>query len=72
MGESAEKVYEELGGEAGDRAKARSMEEALDQAQRFAQPGDAVLLSPACSSFDMYESYEERGNIFRRLVKTLL
>ena len=48
------------------------MEEALDRAQRFAQPGDAVLLSPACSSFDMYESYEERGNIFRRLVKTLL
>jgi len=72
MGESADKVYEELGGEAGDRAKARSMEEALDRAQRFAQPGDAVLLSPACSSFDMYESYEERGNIFRRLVKTLL
>jgi len=72
MGESAGKVYEELGGEAGNRAKARSMEEALDRAQRFAQPGDAVLLSPACSSFDMYESYEERGNIFRRLVKTLL
>ena len=72
MGESAEKVYDELGAEASDRAKARSMEEALDRAQRFSQPGDAVLLSPACSSFDMYESYEERGNIFRRLVKTLL
>ena len=72
MGESADKVYDELGAEAGDRARARSMEEALDRAQRFAQPGDAVLLSPACSSFDMYESYEERGNIFRRLVKTLL
>jgi UDP-N-acetylmuramoylalanine--D-glutamate ligase len=31
-----------------------------------------VLLSPACSSFDMYENYEERGDLFRRLVKTLL
>jgi UDP-N-acetylmuramoylalanine--D-glutamate ligase len=72
LGESADKVYEELGAEAEERATARSMEEALDQAQRFAQPGDAVLLSPACSSFDMYEDYEERGNIFRRLVKTLL
>jgi len=72
LGESADVVYEELGGEAGDRAQARSMEDALDKAKRFARPGDAVLLSPACSSFDMYESYEERGNIFRRLVKTLL
>ena len=72
LGESADKVYEELGAEAGERVKARSMEEALNRAQRFAQPGDAVLLSPACSSFDMYENYEERGNIFRRLVKTLL
>jgi UDP-N-acetylmuramoylalanine--D-glutamate ligase len=72
MGESADTVYEELGAEAGDRSRARSMEEALDQARRFAQRGDAVLLSPACSSFDMYENYEERGNIFRRLVKTLL
>ena len=72
MGESADTVYDELGTEADDRARARTMEEALDRAQRFAQPGDAVLLSPACSSFDMYESYEERGNIFRRLVKTLL
>jgi UDP-N-acetylmuramoylalanine--D-glutamate ligase len=72
LGESADKVYKDLGAEAGDRARARSMEDALDRAQRFAQSGDAVLLSPACSSFDMYENYEERGNIFRRLVKTLL
>jgi UDP-N-acetylmuramoylalanine--D-glutamate ligase len=72
MGESADTVYDELGAEADDRARARTMEDALDRAQRFAQRGDAVLLSPACSSFDMYESYEERGNIFRRLVKTLL
>jgi UDP-N-acetylmuramoylalanine--D-glutamate ligase len=72
MGESAETVYDELGAEAPHRATARSMEDALDQAQAFAQPGDAVLLSPACSSFDMYENYEERGDLFRRLVKTLL
>jgi UDP-N-acetylmuramoylalanine--D-glutamate ligase len=72
MGESADTVYDELGAAAEHRAKARSMEEALDHAQGFAQPGDAVLLSPACSSFDMYENYEERGDIFRRLVKTLL
>ena len=72
LGESAGKVARELGGEASDCSEAQTMEEALGQAQRFAQPGDAVLLSPACSSFDMYESFEERGNLFRRLVKTLL
>lgn len=72
LGESAETVYDELGGEAPQRARAQSMEEALARAQRFAQSGDAVLLSPACSSFDMYENYEERGDTFRRLVQTLL
>jgi UDP-N-acetylmuramoylalanine--D-glutamate ligase len=72
MGESADTVYEALGAEADRRARAQSMEEALDLARRLAHRGDAVLLSPACSSFDMYENYEERGNLFRRLVKTLL
>ncbi len=72
LGESADKVARELGTEAPEHSRAQTMEEALSQAQRFAQPGDTVLLSPACSSFDMYESYEERGDLFRRLVKTLL
>jgi UDP-N-acetylmuramoylalanine--D-glutamate ligase len=72
MGESADTVYEELGAEADQRTRARSMEEALDRARGLAHRGDAVLLSPACSSFDMYEHYEERGDLFRRLVKTLL
>jgi UDP-N-acetylmuramoylalanine--D-glutamate ligase len=72
IGESADTVYEELGAEADERARARSMEEALNRAQALAKSGDAVLLSPACSSFDMYENYEERGDTFRRLVNTLL
>ncbi|MFB6231231.1 MAG: UDP-N-acetylmuramoyl-L-alanine--D-glutamate ligase [Salinibacter sp.] len=72
LGESADKVIRKLGTEAPEYSRARTMEEALSQAQQFARPGDVVLLSPACSSFDMYESYEERGDTFRRLVKTLL
>ncbi|MFO8098947.1 MAG: UDP-N-acetylmuramoyl-L-alanine--D-glutamate ligase [Salinibacter sp.] len=72
LGESADTVYDELGAEAPRRGKAQSMEDALAQAQRVAERGDVVLLSPACSSFDMYENYEERGNTFRRLVNTLL
>ncbi len=72
LGESAENVERELGGEAPDHSRAETMEDALTQAQRAAQPGDVVLLSPACSSFDMYENYEERGDTFRRLAETLL
>jgi len=72
LGESADKVYEALGAEAAERATAQSMKEAVEIAHGFAEPGDAVLLSPACSSFDMYENFEERGDTFRRLVKALL
>lgn len=72
IGESADKVYRELGEEAEERTRADALEDALVQAQRFAQSGDVVLLSPACSSFDMFEDYEDRGNTFRRLVETLL
>ncbi|MFB6272852.1 MAG: UDP-N-acetylmuramoyl-L-alanine--D-glutamate ligase [Salinibacter sp.] len=72
LGESADTVARELGTEAPAHGRVQTMEEALSRAQDVARPGDAVLLSPACSSFDMYESYEERGTLFRRLVKTLL
>lgn len=43
---------------------ARDMDEAVQRAAAVAQPGDAVLLSPACASFDMYDNYEHRGRIF--------
>jgi UDP-N-acetylmuramoylalanine--D-glutamate ligase len=50
---------------------AGSFEEALATASRLAQPGDAVLLSPACSSYDMFRNYEERGDRFRAAVEAL-
>lgn len=48
-----------------------NLEEALEGALAEAESGDVVLLSPACSSFDQYESYARRGDHFKRLVKQL-
>jgi UDP-N-acetylmuramoylalanine--D-glutamate ligase len=47
------------------------MQEAVDVAFRAARPGDVVLLSPACASFDMFENYKHRGNVFRAVVEEL-
>ncbi|HUG55646.1 MAG TPA: UDP-N-acetylmuramoyl-L-alanine--D-glutamate ligase [Candidatus Limnocylindrales bacterium] len=49
--------------------RASSLDEAVATARRLAQSGDVVLLSPACASFDMFSSFEERGDRFRELVR---
>jgi len=43
----------------------------VDAARRLAIPGDVVLLSPACASFDMFENFEHRGDVFKKLVERL-
>jgi UDP-N-acetylmuramoylalanine--D-glutamate ligase len=50
---------------------AETFEEVLTTARKLARPGDAVLLSPACSSYDMFRNYEERGDRFRAVVEAL-
>jgi UDP-N-acetylmuramoylalanine--D-glutamate ligase len=70
MGESADKVERAFAGIKPVR-RADSIEEAVAAAQSLAQPGDVVLLSPACASFDWFENYEQRGRVFKELVKNL-
>jgi UDP-N-acetylmuramoylalanine--D-glutamate ligase len=53
-------------------ARASSMDEAVATARGFARPGDAVVLSPACASFDWYRNYGERGDDFARAVREVL
>ena len=47
------------------------MSDAVQMAQRLSEKGDTVLLSPACASFDLFESYEDRGKQFKQAVKNL-
>jgi UDP-N-acetylmuramoylalanine--D-glutamate ligase len=50
---------------------ASSMDEAVNQSYSHAKKGDAVLLSPACASFDLFENYEHRGYEFKSSVRSL-
>ena len=70
IGESAEKVYQDFHA-LKNCVKANSMEDAINIAVKLAGPGDVVLLSPACASFDWFQNYEHRGQVFKKLVNAL-
>ncbi len=70
MGESAEKIEKAFSGTK-PVLRANSIDDAVQTAQRLAQRGDMVLFSPACASFDWFENYEQRGSVFKELVKNL-
>lgn len=62
MGLHNEKLHDFFDGMGKPVADALSMREALEKCRAFAKPGDTVLLSPCCASFDLFKSYEDRGD----------
>jgi len=70
IGSSAEKVYNYFNSIVPTEIK-KTMEDCVESARIEAENGSVVLLSPACASFDMYESYEHRGKVFKEIVNKL-
>ncbi|MNO82389.1 UDP-N-acetylmuramoylalanine--D-glutamate ligase [compost metagenome] len=70
LGRDAELVGSALG-DALPQVRVKTLEEAVQRAAELAEPGDAVLLSPACASLDMFKNFEERGRLFARAVEEL-
>ncbi|BCR03960.1 UDP-N-acetylmuramoylalanine--D-glutamate ligase [Desulfuromonas versatilis] len=70
IGQAAERIASVLGGLT-HTLRCASLQEAVLKARELTPPGGAVLLSPGCSSFDMFTSFEERGEVFTRAVLAL-
>jgi UDP-N-acetylmuramoylalanine--D-glutamate ligase len=71
IGEAGEPLAEDLGYASVPFLLAVTLDRAVAEAASAAQPGEVVLLSPACASFDQFRDYEHRGEEFRRLVENL-
>ena len=67
LGRDAERLAEALG-DSVPLIRVKTLDEAVQQCAEQAQPGDAVLLSPACASLDMFKNFEERGRLFAQAV----
>ncbi len=70
-GAAAPRIAEALRGGEVPFERVEDLAAAVSRAQALARPGDAVLLSPACSSYDQFRDYEQRGDTFRALVEEL-
>lgn len=71
MGKDNEKLMKFFGGMVPEIADTHSLEDAMAACRRFAKEGDAVLLSPCCASFDLFTSYENRGELFKEAVRNM-
>jgi UDP-N-acetylmuramoylalanine--D-glutamate ligase len=79
IGAAAAKIESQIVSSSGTHGKnggpeivhAETLDHALRKAHAVAQPGDVVLLAPACASFDQFKNYEHRGQVFKDVVRTL-
>jgi len=71
IGEAADEIAEALAAEGVRFQHSRDLENAVADARAEAEPGDVVLLSPACASYDQFRDFEARGERFRELVEAL-
>ena len=71
IGDSADEIAEALAAEGVRFTYSRDLPTAVEDAFRDAEPGDVILLSPACASYDQFRDFEERGDRFRELVEAL-
>jgi UDP-N-acetylmuramoylalanine--D-glutamate ligase len=69
IGAAAAKIESQIKG--AKVVHAETLENALRKASALAEPGDIVLLAPACASFDQFKSYEHRGQVFKDTVRKL-
>jgi UDP-N-acetylmuramoylalanine--D-glutamate ligase len=70
IGAAAEKIESHIKG-AAEIVHAQTLDNAIRRANAVAQPGDVVLLAPACASFDQFQSYNHRGRVFKEVVHGL-
>jgi len=71
MGKDNAKLLDFFGDKVSEIRDTHSMDEAVAECARLAAPGDTVLLSPCCASFDLFKSYEHRGDLFKEAVRRL-
>ena len=71
IGEDGARIAAALASRGIGVTKAETLSGAIESARAAARPGDVVLLSPACASFDMFNNYEHRGEVFKKLVEEL-
>ena len=70
IGAAAEKIESQIKN-ASEIVRAETLERAVRRAAALAEPGDIVLLAPACASFDQFENYEHRGQVFKEIVRAV-
>ncbi len=71
MGKDNTKLMDFFSGKVPEIVSTHSLDEAVVECRRIASPGDTVLLSPCCASFDLFSSYEDRGRKFKDAVKAM-